>query len=604
MLIQAGVSCKWTRDSQRFLLEHFDTIHNSPSHIYHSALPFCPSSSWLHKHYSGELSQEVKVVKGLPAGWGQCSRTVSLDSYTQDLSYWNNTIAVGSTTGDIIILDAITGSQTAVLSGHTQPIHSLTFSSDGKSLVSGSIDRTAKLWDMQTGGVVKTFSGHTSWVRSVSTLADLTKIASGSDDNTICLWDVQTGECHQIIEHQGAVLHVCFSPINPQHLISVCNDKVWQWDIDGHQIKPPHDGSYITFSSDGAQFVSCHGAAVKVQNSSSGVTVAEFNVAGSNIKCCCFSPDGKLIVVAAGSTIYVVDITSSEPCLIETFVGHTKDITSLAFSPPSSIISASYDQSVRFWQIGALDSIMVDQKSISPTSATIMSITLQAKDGVTITTDSDGVVKTWDISTGLCKASFQTPARRTNKRDAQLINGKLIFVWYADGEINIWDAEKAELLLIREPWWSIEALRISGDGSRVFCLYRSLIQAWSVQTGEIVGDTNFEYLSGHGSLVVDGPRVWVCYPSSKYLGWDFGTLGSSPVRLRGPPPDKFDHPNGAVLWDTGLSRVKDKVTGKVVFQLSQGYGKPIDVQWNDQYLVACFQSAEVLILDFSHMLLQ
>jgi hypothetical protein len=35
------------------------------------------------------------------------------------LSYWNNTIIVGSENGDIIILDAITGSQMAVLSGHT-----------------------------------------------------------------------------------------------------------------------------------------------------------------------------------------------------------------------------------------------------------------------------------------------------------------------------------------------------------------------------------------------------------------------------------------------------------------------------------------------------
>jgi hypothetical protein len=47
MIQQAGVVSKWTNDGQRFLLEHFDIIHNSPSHIYHSALPLSPSSSWL-----------------------------------------------------------------------------------------------------------------------------------------------------------------------------------------------------------------------------------------------------------------------------------------------------------------------------------------------------------------------------------------------------------------------------------------------------------------------------------------------------------------------------------------------------------------------------
>jgi hypothetical protein len=80
MIVQAGVVSKWTNDSQHFLLEHFDTIQNSPSHIYHSALPFSPSSSWLHKCYSAELSHMVKVVKGLPAEWGMCSRTVLLNS--------------------------------------------------------------------------------------------------------------------------------------------------------------------------------------------------------------------------------------------------------------------------------------------------------------------------------------------------------------------------------------------------------------------------------------------------------------------------------------------------------------------------------------------
>jgi len=95
MFIQAGDLCKWTADSQQYLLEHFDTINNSPSHIYHSAFPFCPSSSWLQKCYNAETSLQVKVVKGLPAEWGTYSHTVSLYTTLWALSYWKNTIAVG-----------------------------------------------------------------------------------------------------------------------------------------------------------------------------------------------------------------------------------------------------------------------------------------------------------------------------------------------------------------------------------------------------------------------------------------------------------------------------------------------------------------------------
>ena len=229
MFIQAGVLCKWTADSQRFLLEHFDTINDSPSHIYHSALPFCPSSSWLHKCYNADLSLEVKVVKGLPVEWGTSSHTVSFDTSPLALSYWKNTIAAGFEKRNIItIINAITGSQAAVSSGHTNQVNSLIFSSDGTSLVSGSGDNTVKLWDVQTGGVVRTFSGHSGWVQSVSISAGSTMIASGSNDYTICLWDIQTGECYYVIKQQDAVYHVCFSIMHPQYLLSKSDDKIWQ----------------------------------------------------------------------------------------------------------------------------------------------------------------------------------------------------------------------------------------------------------------------------------------------------------------------------------------------------------------------------------------
>jgi len=600
MVIQIGVLCKWTNDAQRLLLGHFDTIHNSPSHIYHSSLPFSPSSSWLHKCYDTEFLQEVKVVKGVPSEWGKYSHTVSLDSCTLDLSYWNNTIAVGSRNGVITILNMTTGNRMTALSGHMDGVNTLTFSLDGKSLISGGDDKTVKLWDMQTGGIVKTFSGHTGSIQSVSISPDFT-IASGSKDSSICLWDSQTGECHCVIKQQSPVQHVSFSPTDPQHLLSVCNDKVWQWDINGHRVGPTYYGSHIAFSSDGTQFAVCNGTAVKVQKVSSGEVVTEFHVANRNTSYCCFSPDNRFIAVAAGRTAYTWDITCLKPCLIETFIGHADVITFLAFSSLSSLISASNDGSIKFWQIGtpSTDPAMTDSKS------EIRSVTLQAKAGIVITSDSDGMVKTWDISTGHCKASFQTPAKGIYKRDVQLINGKLIIVWCTVKKINIWDTEEGELLLEVDgvSSWLLEDLKISGDGSRFFSLDGTLIQVWSIWTGEFMGKVKINPSLWTGSFIVDGSRVWTQHIDSGYQGWEFGTPGSLPVQLPSIPPGGF-HPNSVVLWDTGLSQLRDKVTAKVVFQLPKRLGKPVNVQWDNQYLAASFKSTELLILDYSHMLLQ
>jgi len=605
MFVQIGVVCRWTNDSQRFLLEHFDMIHNSPSHIYHSALPFSPSSSWLHKCYSEEISSMVKVVKGLPAEWGMCSRTVLLDDCPWSMSYWKNTIAAGLYCGDIILINAITGSQTAALSGHTEPVNSLVFSSDGTSLISGSSDWTVKFWDIQTGGVVKTFSGHSNWVHSISISADHTRIASGSRDNTIRLWDIQTGRCNHVIKQQDDVYHVCFSPTNPQYLLSESDHKIWQWDINGHQTQPAYDGFHISFSPNGTQFVLCNGTVVTIHNSDSRAIVAKFHMDNDYVQYCCFSPDGMHVAVTADSTAYIWDITSSDPHLVETFIGHTSYITSLAFLSPSSLISESNDKSIKFWQIGTLstDPVKTDPKSTPLTSVPIQSITLQAKDGIALSSDSDGVIRIWDISTGICKTSFQTPAKGSCRRDIQFIDGRFTFVWYANKKIHIWDPEKGELLqTVDTPGDWVQRFKISGDGSKILCLSSQSIEVWSIQTGEVVGRVRLKYLNPRQYLTVDGTKIWIYYGSG-CQGWDFGTQGSSPVQLPNISPDSL-HLTDTMLWDASLFRIKDTDTGKVVFQLPERLANPTDVQWGGCYLVAGYSSGEVLILDFNHVFLQ
>ena len=544
----------------------------------------------------------VKVVKGLPVQWGMCSRTVSLDYYPMTLSYWKNTIAVGLQHRDIIIFNTITGSQTAVLSGHTDDVNTLTFSSDGGSLVSGSDDKTVKLWDVQTGGVVKTFSDHTKNVWSVSISADHTKIASGSSDNTICLWDIQTGECCHVIKQQDIVRYVFFSPTDPQYLLSTSNVKIWQWDTHGQQTPPTYDGSHVSFSPDGTQFALCNGTVVTVQNSDSRATVAEFSMANNNTQYCCFSPDGGRVAVAAGSTAYVWDITNSNPHPVETFIGHTDYIRSLAFSSPSTLISASDDKSIKFWQIGTLstDPVKTDPNSTPLTSVPIKSITLLAKDGIAILGDLDEVMRIWDISTGICKTSFQAPVK-DYYRDIQLIDGRLVTVWHADEKIHIWDLEKGELLqTVGTPRDELEDLRISGDGSKIFCLYYRHIQAWSIQTGEAMGWVEINYVRPQRSLTVDDTRVWIHYPGSEYQGWDFGTQGSPPVQLSIVPPDRL-YLTDTILWDISLLKIKDTVTGKVVFQLPERFKNPTIVQYDGCYFAAGYSSGKVLILDFNHV---
>ena len=609
--IQVGIACKWTHDSQHFLLESLHTISSSPSNIYHHALPFSPSLSWLHESYSPGLLQEVKVVKGLPVRWGTCYQILPFPNFLQALACWKDIAAVGSISGDIIILDVITGACISTLSRHSDSVEALTFSLDGALLVSGSNDNTINLWDIQTGGVVRTFYGHTAWIWSVSISSDCTTIASGSGDTTICVWDVETGECNHIIRgHNSYVTSVGFSLTNSQLISASVDGAIHQWDAEGNQIGPAYPGYGVALSLDGTLFISWDQEVATIRTTDSGAIVAELHVANSIFQCCCFSPDGKSVACAAGEIIYIWDISSSDPCLVETFFGHTGAVTSLAFSSPSLLISTSDDKSVRFWKINPLSKNPVpnDPKPILFTSFPIKSISLQAKDGISISSDSDGVIKIWDILTGLCEASFHTPVDTNSWRDICLIDGRLTVVWLMDEGICIWDVEKSELLQKIKISFNhpLSDLRISGDKSMVFCVDVKSIQAWSLETGEAMGEVKLGQQPYPHSLLVDGSKIWVHFKDSPIQGWDFGISGSPPISLSNTSPDKsqLDFIDSTKEWNTGPSRIEDTVTGKEVFHLPKRYAEPLVSQWDGQYLVAGYRNGEILILDFSCVPLQ
>jgi WD40 repeat protein len=81
------------------------------------------------------------------------------------------------------------------LKGHTDQVYSVSFSPDGQSIVSGSDDKTIRVWLVESGELVRTLEGHTDWVTSVSFSPDGQSILSKDYSDKKRVWDVTTGQC-------------------------------------------------------------------------------------------------------------------------------------------------------------------------------------------------------------------------------------------------------------------------------------------------------------------------------------------------------------------------------------------------------------------------
>ncbi|PMB49830.1 hypothetical protein CEN39_20185 [Fischerella thermalis CCMEE 5201] len=117
------------------------------------------------------------------------------------------------------------------LTGHSHIVCSLAMSSDRQILVSGSRDKTIKVWQLETGELLHTLKGHRDGVYAIALSPDGQTIASGSADKTIKLWHLQTGELlGTFTGHLHTVTAVAFTT-SGEILVSGSLDKtikIWQ----------------------------------------------------------------------------------------------------------------------------------------------------------------------------------------------------------------------------------------------------------------------------------------------------------------------------------------------------------------------------------------
>jgi len=100
----------------------------------------------------------------------------------------------GSADKTLKVWDLERGEAVRTLEGHSSFLIAVAVTADGKWAVSGSWDNTLKVWDLERGEAVRTLEGHADRVLAMAVTADGKWAVSGSRDNTLKVWDLQVGK--------------------------------------------------------------------------------------------------------------------------------------------------------------------------------------------------------------------------------------------------------------------------------------------------------------------------------------------------------------------------------------------------------------------------
>jgi WD40 repeat protein len=91
---------------------------------------------------------------------------------------------------EVKLWDRVTEQEIRAVRGHTGTIADLVFTADGKTLATGSTDKTIKLWEVATGKELTTLQGYSGHSSCMALTSDLKALATAGGENSISIWDL------------------------------------------------------------------------------------------------------------------------------------------------------------------------------------------------------------------------------------------------------------------------------------------------------------------------------------------------------------------------------------------------------------------------------
>jgi len=252
-----------------------------------------------------------------------------------------------------------------VLTGHSRGIVSMDASEELQLLATGAMDRVIKLWNLTQSRNTATLVGHTGTVASVKLLdqAQAYRILSGSSDRTMALWDSGRGTCLRVFRgHESWVRQV--EGWGRDLAVTASNDRSLRvWDLRVHNCVHKlsgHQGAVTCLQVSGEQdapllFSGSTDATVRVWDLRAGgrcTAVLEGHSEAVTALALQQAPGSDSVrkLVSGGEDKRLVEWDARSGALLQSRMGHRDGISCLQVTRRNTVVTGSYDCSVRVWE--------------------------------------------------------------------------------------------------------------------------------------------------------------------------------------------------------------------------------------------------------------
>jgi WD40 repeat protein len=242
--------------------------------------------------------------------------------------------------------------------GHAKSVDALAVDRRGSRLLSGSVDATARLWDLDSGTCLHVLAGHKKTVAAV-TWIDEDLVATASYDTTVRLWNTADGiEVATLAGHRKNVVALAVSPDGALLASGGVADEVRLWSLpDGEPADSFHAHdlavSGLHFMADGRLLTLGADDYLRLWNVTDGKLVGESDLPAERVMSLAVSPDEEFAAITANGRALLVDLDTFG--VAATIPFDVKGVYGAAFSADGRTLAiAASDRMVRGWSVSEL----------------------------------------------------------------------------------------------------------------------------------------------------------------------------------------------------------------------------------------------------------